>query len=71
MVSNTMMLIVHCFLLFAVLQFVVITGYYASLRLAKNNKQSALNTIQLRFLGSIFPDGVNLSGLLAEKMTSQ
>ena len=51
MVSNTMMLIVHCFLLFAVLQFVVITGYYASLRLAKNNKQSALNTIQLRFLG--------------------
>ena len=33
-----MLFIAHCFLLFAVLQFVVITGYYASLRLAKNKK---------------------------------
>lgn len=47
-----MLFIAHCFLIFAALQFVVITGYYASLRLAKNKKQSTLNTIQLRFLGS-------------------
>ena len=33
-----MLFIVHCFLIFAVLQFVVITGYYASMRLAKNKK---------------------------------
>ena len=51
MVSDAMLFIAHCFLLFAVLQFVVITGYYVSLRLAKNKKQSTLNTIQLRFLG--------------------
>ena len=46
-----MVFIAHCFLIFAVLQFVVITGYYNELRLAKNKKQSTLNTIQLRFLG--------------------
>ena len=51
MVSNTMVFIAYCFLIFAVLQFVVIKGYYASLHLAKNKKQSTLNTIQLRFLG--------------------
>ena len=33
-----MLFIVHCFLIFAVLQFVVITRYYASMRLAKNKK---------------------------------
>ncbi|MDR4514924.1 hypothetical protein [Nitrosomonas sp.] len=48
-----MMFIAHCFLLLAALQFIVITGYYASLRLAKNKKQSTLNAIQLRFLGLI------------------
>ena len=45
------MFIAHCFLIFAALQFVAITGYYASLRLAKSKKQSTLNTTQLSFLG--------------------
>ncbi|MCB1936632.1 MAG: hypothetical protein KDF59_11885, partial [Nitrosomonas sp.] len=45
----------HCFLIFAALQFVVITGYYASSRLAKIKKQGTLNTIQLRFLGLFVP----------------
>ncbi|MCB1934693.1 MAG: hypothetical protein KDF59_02005 [Nitrosomonas sp.] len=39
------------FLIFSALQFVVITGYYSSTRLAKNKKQRTLNTIQLRFSG--------------------
>ncbi len=46
-----MVLTAHCFLIFAALQFVVITCYYASLRLAKNKKQSTLNIIQPSFLG--------------------
>ncbi len=50
-VSYAMMLIVHCSLSFAALQFVVITRYYASLRLAKNKQQCTLSTIQLRILG--------------------
>ena len=50
-VFHAMMLIAHCSLLFAALQFVVITRYYASLRLAKNKQQCTLNTIQLRALG--------------------
>ena len=36
---------------FAVLQFVVITSYYVSLRLAKKKQQRTLNTTQLRILG--------------------
>ncbi len=47
-----MMLIAHCSLSFAALQFVVITRYYASLRLAKNKQQCTLSPIQLRILGS-------------------
>jgi hypothetical protein len=38
-------------LIFAALQFVVITRYYAALCLAKNKNQRTLNPIQLRFLG--------------------
>jgi len=50
-VNHAMMLIARCFLFFAVLQFVVITSYYASLRLAKKKQQRTLNTIQLMILG--------------------
>jgi len=49
MVSQTMVFIARRFLIFAGLQFVVITRYYGSLRLAKNKKQRALNPIQPRF----------------------
>jgi hypothetical protein len=41
----------RCLLIFAALQFVVITRYYAALCLAKNKNQRTLNPIQLRFLG--------------------
>jgi len=51
MVNQTMVFIARRFLIFAALQFVVITRYYASLRLAKNKNQRTLNPIQLRFLG--------------------
>jgi hypothetical protein len=51
MVNQTMVFIARCFLIFAALQFVVITRYYASLCLAKNKNQRTLNPIQLRFLG--------------------
>ena len=40
----------YCFI-FAVLQFVVITRYYASSRLAKMKQYRTLNTIQLGILG--------------------
>jgi len=50
-VNHAMMLIAHCALFFAALQFVVITCYYASLRLAKDKQQRTLSTIQLRVLG--------------------
>ncbi len=46
-----MMLIVRCYCFFTVLQFVVITGCYASLRRAKKQQQRTLNTIQLKVLG--------------------
>jgi len=49
--SDAMMLIAQCSLFFAALQFVVITRYYASLRLANNKQQCTLSTIQLRILG--------------------
>ena len=49
--SDSMMPIARCSLLFAALQFVVITCYHASLRLAKNKQQCTLSTIQLRILG--------------------
>jgi hypothetical protein len=51
MVNHTMVFIARCFLIPATLQFVVITRYYASLRLAGNKNQRTLNPIQLRFLG--------------------
>jgi hypothetical protein len=38
-------------LIFAALQFVAITRYYASLRLAGNKNPRTLNPIQLKFLG--------------------
>jgi hypothetical protein len=53
MVNHTMVFIARCFLTLATLQFVVITRYYASFRLAGNKNQRTLNPIQLRFLGSI------------------
>jgi len=51
MVNHTMVFIARCFLIPAMLQFVAITRYYASLRLAGNKNQRTLNPIQLRFLG--------------------
>jgi hypothetical protein len=50
-VNSTMMFIARCSLFLTALQFVAITRYYASLRLARNKQQRTLNTIQLRFLG--------------------
>jgi hypothetical protein len=50
-----MVFIARRFLIPAVLQFVVITRYYASSRLAGNKNQRTLNPIQLRFLGLISP----------------
>jgi len=50
-VSDAMMPIAHCSLFFTALQFVVITCYYALLRLAKDKQQYPLSTIQLRNLG--------------------
>jgi hypothetical protein len=55
MVNHTMVFIARCFLIPATLKFVVITRYYASLRLAGNKNQRILNPIQLRFLGSMIP----------------
>jgi hypothetical protein len=46
-----MMHTVRCSFFFAALQFVVITCYTASLRLAKKKQQRTLNTTQLRILG--------------------
>jgi len=46
-----MMLIVRRSFFFTALQFVVITRYTVSLRLAKKKQQRTLNTIQLRTLG--------------------
>jgi hypothetical protein len=54
MVSQAMVFIARRFLIYAALQFVVITRYYASLCLAKNKNQRTLNSVQLRFLGSKF-----------------
>jgi hypothetical protein len=51
MVYQTMVFTARRLLIFAALQFVVITRYYASLWLAKNKNQRTLNLIQLRFLG--------------------
>ncbi len=50
-VYPTMMPIARCSLLFAALQFAVITRYHTSLRLAKNIQQYTQYTIQLRVLG--------------------
>ncbi len=46
-----MMLIARYCFIFAVLQFVAITRYYSSLRLAKKKQHRTLNTIQLRISG--------------------
>ncbi len=43
-----MMLIAHLSFFCAALQFVAITSYYVSLRLAKKKQQRTLNTTQLR-----------------------
>jgi len=51
MVNHAMVFIAHRFLIPAALQFVVITRYYASLRLAGHKNQRTLNPIQRRFLG--------------------
>jgi hypothetical protein len=51
MVSQTMVFTARRLLIFAALQFVVVTRYYASLCLAGNKNQRTLNPIQLRFLG--------------------
>ena len=48
-VMNALMLIARFF--FTALQFVVITSYTVSLRLAKKKQQRTLNTTQLRILG--------------------
>jgi hypothetical protein len=50
MTSQTMVLTARRFLIFAALQFVVITRYSASLCLAENKNQRTLNPIQLKFL---------------------
>ncbi|MDC8445489.1 MAG: hypothetical protein LV471_06120 [Nitrosomonas sp.] len=50
------------FLILAALQFVVITRYYASSRLAGNKNQRTLNPIQPRFLGSKFAATASLAG---------
>ncbi len=50
-VSYAMMLIVRFCCFFAVLQFVVITCYYASLRRANKQQKRTLNIIQLRVVG--------------------
>jgi hypothetical protein len=52
-VKNGMMLIARRSFFFTALQFVVITSYYVSLRLAKKKQQRTLNTIQLKILGYI------------------
>jgi len=49
--SYAMIFIARGSLFFAVLRFVAIISYYASLCLAKKNQQPTLNTIQLRILG--------------------
>jgi hypothetical protein len=49
MVSQTMVLTARRFLIFAALQFIVITRYYASSRLAGNKNQRTLNPIQPSF----------------------
>jgi hypothetical protein len=51
MVNQTMPFTARRFLIFAALQFVVITRYYAALCLAKNKNQHTLNPSQLSFLG--------------------
>jgi hypothetical protein len=48
---NAMMLIARRSFFFSALQFVVITRYTVSLRLAKKKQHRMLNTTQLRILG--------------------
>jgi len=51
MVSQTVVFTARRLLIFAALQFVVITRYYNELCLAGNKNQRALNPIQLKFSG--------------------
>jgi hypothetical protein len=51
MVSQIMLFTARRILIPTALQFVVITRYYTSLRLAGNKNQRTLNPMQLRFLG--------------------
>jgi len=50
-VRNAMMLIARRSFFFTALQFVAITRYTVSLRLAKKKQQRTLNTSELRILG--------------------
>jgi hypothetical protein len=50
MVNHTMVFIARRFLIFAGLQYVVITRYYNEWCLAENKNQRTLNPIQPRFL---------------------
>jgi len=69
-VKHAIVPIAHCSLLFAALQFVVITCYYASLRLAKNKQQCTLSTIQLRILGLIINEPRFISGLQCQVLSN-
>ncbi|MDR4652139.1 MAG: hypothetical protein MRJ52_07040 [Nitrosomonas sp.] len=62
-----MVFIARRFLIPATLQFVVITRYYASLRLAGNKNQRTLNPIQLRFPGLKNSEGAEQRFRRAEK----
>ena len=53
-----MMLIARRCFFFTALQFVVITGYYVSLRFSKKKQHRTLNTTQLRILGLILASNV-------------
>jgi hypothetical protein len=60
MVSRTMVFTARRFLIFAALQFVVITCYYASFCRAKNKNQRTSNLIQLSFRSSILSHKLNV-----------
>jgi hypothetical protein len=62
MVSQIMGFTARRFLIFAALQFGVITRYYASSCLARNKDQRTLNPIQLGFLAKI--QGTDLMELI-------
>jgi hypothetical protein len=59
MASQIMLFTARRILIPTALQFVVITRYYTSLRLAGNKNQRTLNPMQLRFLGLRFKIALN------------